>query len=334
MISSFVYSQEITRELNHERYLEWELMSKNRVKTIKIYNKSEGENSFILSAIKEYDATGKGLSYCNLDKDSNIISFNTFKYNKDTLIEEKNYFKFTRPEIDRTIIYKYNDRNQLIERECISDIDPTKITYFYDSNNVLFKEIYCHYKRCGRITYYIYDENKNLSKEEIRDTSNNLIEEYVYRDNGKIRTRKNFSDEADSLVFISNDMGDDIEYRNYSNGFIESREVTTRNKNGYWVNHIEYENGKIVKYQHREFDILGNVILEERYDEGILQYREITNYDNNALIKKRENKSIKSKNNRISYYKYYSNGLLKSIKTFYPFNDSIKNSKFIYEYYE
>ncbi len=334
LLTSIIYSQEVSRELNHERYLEWELMSKNKVKSVKIYNEVEEDNSFKLTVLKEYDRTGKGLGYYYFDKDSNIIAFNTYKYNNDTLVEEKDYFKNIRPEIDRTTKYIYNKGNQLIERENIGKINPSKITYIYDSNNVLFKNIYSLLPRCGRITFYIYDENKILLKEEIRDTSNNLIEEYVYRDNGRIRTRKNFSNEDDSLVFISNEMGDEIEYLSYSNGTIEMREITSRNKNGYWINNIEYDDGKIVEYQHREFDKFENVILEEKYDDGILQYREITSYDNNGLLKKRENKSIKSKNNRISYYKYNSNGLLRSIKTYYPFDDSTKYTKFIYEYYE
>ncbi len=119
LLTSIIYSQEVTRELNHERYLEWEMMCKNKVKSIRIYNEVEEDNSFKLTAIKEYDRTGRGLGYYYFDKDSNIIAFNTYKYNNDTLIEEKDYFKNSRPEINRTTKYIYNKRNQLIERENI-----------------------------------------------------------------------------------------------------------------------------------------------------------------------------------------------------------------------
>ena len=113
LLSSFVYSQEMTREMKYERYLEWELMSKNKVKSIKIYNKNENDKSFKFRTLKEYDSTGKGLGYYYFDKDSNITAYNSYKYYNDTLIEEKNYFKFFRPEINRTVKYTYNDRKQL-----------------------------------------------------------------------------------------------------------------------------------------------------------------------------------------------------------------------------
>jgi len=323
----------MTREIKYKRYLEWGLMSKNRVKSIKIYNKNENDKSFKLTTVKEYDTTGKGLGYYYFDKDSNIIAYNSFKYNNDTLIEEKNYFQFFRPEIDRTIKYIYNDRKQLIERECETDIDPYKITYFYDSNNVLIKDIYCHYQRCGRITYYFYDENKTLLKEEIRDTSNNLIEEYVYRDNGSIRTRKEFSNEDDSLVFVSNVLGDEIEYLNYSNGIIDRRTITSRNRNGFWESYIKYDDGIIVKYQHRVFNRFDQVISEEKYEDGKLQYKENIEYDENGLKAKETIISKNKKNSCIKTYEYFQNDLVKTIKSYYPHKDSIEITKFIYEYY-
>jgi len=334
LLSSFAFSQEMTRETNYERYLEWELMSKNRVKSIKIYNKNENDKSFKLRTVKEYDSTGKGLRYFYFDKDSNIIAYNTYRYNNDTLIEENNYFKFFRPEIDRTIKYKYNDRNQLLERECLTDIDPTKITYFYDSNDVLFKNIYCHYQRCNRITYYIYDDNKNLLRQEIRDTNNSLIEEYAFRDNGKNMIRKNFSNEDDSLVFVNNDKGDEIEYLNYSNGIIDRRAITSRNRNGFWESYIKYDEGIIVKYQHRIFNRFDQVISEERYEDGKLQYKENIEYDDKGLKIKETIISKNKKKNCTKTYECFPNGLLKTIKSYYPYKDSIEITKFIYEYYE
>lgn len=334
LLSSFVYSQEMTREMKYERYLEWELMSKNKVKSIKIYNKNENDKSFKFRTLKEYDSTGKGLGYYYFDKDSNITAYNSYKYYNDTLIEEKNYFKFFRPEINRTVKYTYNDRKQLKEQECVADIDPYKTTFFYDSNNVLIKDVYCHYQKCGRITYYIYDENKALLKEEIRDTSNNIIGEYAYRDNERILTYKDFSNEEDSIVFVSNVMGDEIEYLNYSNGIIDRRTITSRNRNGFWESYIEYDDGVIVKYQQRVFNRFDQVNSEERYKDSKLEYKKSIEYDENGLKIKETIISKNKKNNCTKTYEYFPIGLVKTIKSYYPYEDSIEITNFIYEYYD
>jgi hypothetical protein len=331
--SIIISSQEVTRELNHEKYLEWELMRSKNVKTVRIYNRGEDNNKYKLSSIKEYEKSGKGLSYYYFDKDSIVTAYNTYKYSNDTLIEENAYYKYFRPEINRTVKYIYNESNQLIEQEYIEDIDPTKTTYFYDSNNVLIKSIYCLYSRCHRISFYIYDEDNILLKEEIRDTNNALIEEYLYRDNGKIRTRRHFNDD-DSLVVISNNFGDEIEFLDYSNGIAERRTITSRNENGYWESVIKYRDDKIETFQYRKFNDFKKIVLEERYDNGKLQYREITDYDANGLKIRETIKSLKEKNNKISIYTYYPNGLMKSINRLRLNDKSEYKTKFIYDYYE
>lgn len=248
--------EEISFKKNGERYKKW----------ISVYNSKGDEiekfeikypNDTLKHWLNKYDNSGNEIESLTYDHKDSILSHTKSKYNK-----------FNK-EAELKILKSKQAKNQLV-----------KVSYEYDKDGNRIKTIR-HYADDSKTEWLTkYDSIGNETEWTVYDRKGNLQRidstNYIYYDNGKIKEEKMFSSvDIPGVYGISkyNGNGDEIEYIEYLDDSITSKEIYIYDNNGSQITKYYDSNGELestIKLT-SEFDNNGNLIKESEYENGKLR---------------------------------------------------------------
>ena len=210
---------------------------------------------------------------------------------------------------EETIVnsYVYNDLGLLIEKKHYND----KITYFYDENKTLIKEVYTYNNSSYKVILY-FKENDILYKKEIfRD--NNIIERHIYSDiNIKFSSiyiwAGNYSNNLKHGLLTSITYGSDQ----------NTEKSYTYNKNHKIkiIKHIDKTTNQITSKYINTWDSYNNIIKQEYVNSSNSDYNYIYTWDR-TYFNDIKIETIKKRNdNIIEIWEYFDNGEAKTYEFF------------------
>ncbi|SDI66033.1 hypothetical protein [Winogradskyella thalassocola] len=248
--------EKVSFKKNGERYKKW----------ISVYNDKGDEiekleikypNDTLKRWTAKYDNTGNKIESLIYDSKDSILSHTKSTYNE------------LNKETELIILKSKKVKNQLV-----------KVGYEYDKydNEVKTTRIYADKSKTEWFTKYdsfgnetewtVYDRMGNLER---KDTTN-----YTYYNNNNIKEEKSYSsNDIPGVYGISKygENGDEIEYVEYLNDSITSKEIYIYDNNSGQITKYYDSNGEIEKTIKltSDFDSNGNLIKKSEYQNGKLR---------------------------------------------------------------
>ncbi|WP_298348195.1 hypothetical protein [uncultured Dokdonia sp.] len=248
--------EEISFKKDGERYKKW----------ISVYN-SEGDEIEKVEIKYPNDTLKRWLN--KYDNSGNKIESLIYDSNDSILRHTKSSYNDFNKETESTILKSKKAKNQLVKvgYEYDKDGNRLKTTRHYADNSKT--EWFTKYDSFGNETEWrVYDRKGNMER---IDSTN-----YIYFDNGKVKEEKMFSSNDIPGVFgISkyNKNEDEIEYIEFLNDSITSREIYIYDNNSSQITKYYDSNGELestIKLT-SEFDENRNLIKKSKFKNGTLR---------------------------------------------------------------
>ena len=259
-----------------------------------------------------------------------------YKYNdKQQLLESHYYNKDT---LTETTIYSYNNRGKLIkELDYLKGKLDSEYKLEYDENDNLIKEDYTRIPTNEKniIMYQYDDQNRLILAKEIINEDENIRIKNIYKDNLLIESYDNkYGDEEHILYhYKNNKLVEKEKSTSFSNGcyYNITKEKIQYDERGRIKRFYDYEGEKIVRTYTHYYDNKDRVIKTELLYKGDKKEYWIDNYDTigNLIETIYKNDDYRYKD----CYTYDNNNNLLS-KTTYKGNKAIEKTFYTYDKYQ
>ena len=274
---------------------------------------------------------------CSL-KESDIFFLNRelYKYNDKQQLLEKHYYN--KDTLTETTIYSYNNRGKLIkELDYLKGKLDSEYKLEYDESDNLIKEDYTRIPTNEKniIMYQYDDQNRLILAKEIINEDENIRIKNIYKDNLLIESYDNkYGDEEHILYhYKNNKLVEKEKSTSFSNGcyYNITKEKIQYDERGRIKRFYDYEGEKIVRTYTHYYDNKDRVIKTELLYKGDKKEYWIDNYDTigNLIETIYKNDDYRYKD----CYTYDNNNNLLS-KTTYKGNKAIEKTFYTYDKYQ
>ena len=274
---------------------------------------------------------------CSL-KESDIFFLNRelYKYNDKQQLLEKHYY--SNDTLTETTIYSYNNRGKLIkELDYLKGKLDSEYKLEYDESDNLIKEDYTRIPTNEKniIMYQYDDQNRLILAKEIINEDENIRIKNIYKDNLLIESYDNkYGDEEHILYhYKNNKLVEKEKSTSFFNGcyYNITKEKIQYDERGRIKRFYDYEGEKIVRTYTHYYDNKDRVIKTELLYKGDKKEYWIDNYDTigNLIETIYKNDDYRYKD----CYTYDNNNNLLS-KTTYKGNKAIEKTFYTYDKYQ
>ena len=274
---------------------------------------------------------------CSL-KESDIFFLNRelYKYNDKQQLLEKHYYN--KDTLTETTIYSYNNRGKLIkELDYLKGKLDSEYKLEYDENDNLIKEDYTRIPTNEKniIMYQYDDQNRLILAKEIINEDENIRIKNIYKDNLLIESYDNkYGDEEHILYhYKDNQLIEEEKSTGFFNGcyYSTTKKKIQYDERGRIKRFYDYEGEKIVRTYTHYYDNKDRVIKTELLYKGDKKEYWIDNYDTigNLIETIYKNDDYRYKD----CYTYDNNNNLLS-KTTYKGNKAIEKTFYTYDKYQ
>ena len=274
---------------------------------------------------------------CSL-KESDIFFLNRelYKYNDKQQLLEKHYYN--KDTLTESTIYSYNNRGKLIkELDYLKGKLDSEYKLEYDESDNLIKEDYTRIPTNEKniIMYQYDDQNRLILAKEIINEDENIRIKNIYKDNLLIESYDNkYGDEEHILYhYKNNKLVEKEKSTTFSNGCYYNipKEKIQYDERGRIKKFYDYEGEKIVRTYTHYYDNKDRVIKTELLYKGDKKEYWIDNYDTigNLIETIYKNDDYRYKD----CYTYDNNNNLLS-KTTYKGNKAIEKTFYTYDKYQ
>lgn len=240
---------------------------------------------------------------------------------------------------DNSITFKavYDNWGNLIEEKKYKGGSCEQITtYGYDVKNKIIEKKWYYLGKLASTIIYKYDNRGNLIETgdgEVKETNkynsnNKLIEQKKNFSNGNLFSTVTYKyDEWDNII-------EETSIEPEIGNFFTSRKFKYDNRNKkveeYWCK--RHHTGTTCQKITYKYNVIGNIIEEKRFNDGVLTYYESYKYDNRGnLIENKINNGINI--NFVAIYKYDDKNNWIEIKTFSSHDETLRVHERKIEYY-